>query len=105
LSERGNVKRNLRAGWAAVLIAALVAPYALKWLLPDIRRSLRRRTVEDAARRLALGLPAFKLARGRDLVDLLMADPRRSSRRWRSTHGSMRSPGQRCAGRSGTHGR
>ena len=62
-------------GWPIVLVAALVTPNALKALLFGIRRSLRQRAIEDAERRLTFRLPDFKLARSRDVVDRLMADP------------------------------
>lgn len=78
LSERGDVKKIPPSRWPVVLVAALATCYVSKVLLTGARRFLRRqreRVVENAARRLALGLPAFKQARGRDLVDLLMADP------------------------------
>jgi glycerol-3-phosphate O-acyltransferase len=72
------VKEIPPARWPVVLVAALTTYSVSKVLLTGVRRFLRwqrERTVENAARRLALGLPAFKLARGRDLVDLLMVDP------------------------------
>jgi len=71
LAERGDVKKIPPSRWPVVLVAALVTCYVSKVLLTGVRRFLRRRRermVENAARRLALGLPAFKLARGRDLV-------------------------------------
>ena len=72
------MKGSPRSKWPVVLIAALATYPVSEVLLTNVQRFLRRQRegmVENAARRLALGLPAFKLARGRDLVDLLMVDP------------------------------
>lgn len=72
------MKKFLPSGWPVVLVAALVTHSVSKVLLTGIRQFLRRRRewmVEDTTRRLALGLPDFKLAHRRELVDVLMADP------------------------------